>query len=197
MRFATSRMARRSRTIRPMSLWTTTGVACGSASRDVRRLCFRCCSRVEARQPREPAAAPCAAARHGPKGHATTAHRELDLSLPEHRRVALERRHCSFGGACELGCLSGVDRARAHGPSFQPPSGRFPVAPSCVAHVAANGGRAPNGHQETGQWPTRCSSTRPIRRRPGWSFCAATVSRNSTSSQPTANSFAAISISPR
>ena len=83
------------------------------------------------------------------------------------------------------------------GSSVPPQSGRFLVAPPCVARVATTGGRAPACHQEIGQCPTKCSSMRPIRRRPGWWFCAAIVSRNSTSSRPTVNSFAAISIWPR
>ena len=59
------------------------------------------------------------------------------------------------------------------------------------------GGSQPTRHKEIVQWPTRCSSTRRIRRRPGWSCCAATALRNSISRRRTANSFAAISISPR
>ena len=59
------------------------------------------------------------------------------------------------------------------------------------------GGCEPTRRKETVQWPIRCSSTRRTRRRPGWSYCAATVSRNSISRPRTANSFAAISISPR
>ena len=59
------------------------------------------------------------------------------------------------------------------------------------------GGSQPTRRKETVQWPTRCLSTRHIRRRPGWSCCAATASRNSISRPRTANSFAAISISPR
>ena len=37
------------------------------------------------------------------------------------------------------------------------------------------------------QWPTKCSSTRPIRRKPGWSSCAATASKNSISSPRSAS----------
>ena len=121
--------------------------------------------------------------RHGPEGHATTTRRNRTPSLPQQHRVA-ERR--SFGR-----CRS---RARLEGPSVQPQSGRLLVAPSRAAHVATKDGRAPAGHQEISQCPTKCSSMRPIRRRPGWLFCAAIVSKNSTSNQPTVNSFAATSI---
>src|SRR6516225_12464721 len=44
-----------------------------------------------------------------------------------------------------------------------------------------------HGPHEIYQWPTKCSSTRPIRRRPGWWFCAATASRNSTLNPRTAS----------
>src|SRR5215510_2504102 len=137
-----------------------------------------------------------AAAPSRAKGHAATAHRKLRQSLPKQRRVA-ERCDRCFGGQRGLGSLPCAELAHAPGSSFQPQSGRFPVAPSCTVHVAGNGGRAPTGHQEIGQCPTKCSSMRPIRRRPGWLFCAATVSRNSTSSPPAVSNFAATSIWPR
>src|ERR1700722_18548065 len=35
------------------------------------------------------------------------------------------------------------------------------------------------GPHEIMQWPTKCSSTLPIRRRPGWSSCGAIASKNS------------------
>jgi hypothetical protein len=94
--------------------------------------------------------------RHGPEGHATTERRDPIPSLPQQRRVA-ERRLFPFGSL----------RKCADGPSFQPQSGRFPVAPSCAAQVATKDGRAPAGRHENIQCPTRCSSMRPIRRRPG------------------------------
>ncbi len=75
--------------------------------------------------------------------------------------------------------------------SFHDKSGPSLFAPPVV------GGSEPTRRKETVQWPIRCSSTRHIRRRPGWSCCAATASRNSISRRRTANSFAAISISPR
>ena len=43
------------------------------------------------------------------------------------------------------------------------------------------------------KWPTRCLSTRPIRRKPGWSSCAATASRSLTSSPRSVSSSEAIS----
>ena len=42
--------------------------------------------------------------------------------------------------------------------------------------------------------PTKCLSTRPIRRRPGWSCCAAIASKNLISRPRNANNCAAISI---
>jgi hypothetical protein len=125
------------------------------------------------------------------KGHATTARRDLNRLPPQHRRLA-ERGHDCVRDLGELGCPPSVDPARAERSSFHPPSGRFPVAPRCAVHLAASG--VPAGHQEIGQCPTKCSSMRPIRRKPGWLFCAATVSKNSTSSLRAVNNFAAISI---
>ena len=138
----------------------------------------------ENQRPRSPSAAVPSRA----KGHAATAHRHLNRSLPMQPRVA-ERRG--------FGCLPCVDLARVQGSCFQPQSDRLPVAPSCAAQVAANGGRAPTGRQEIGKCPTKCSSMRRIRRRPGWLFCAAIVSRNSISSPPAVSNFAATSIWPR
>ena len=72
--------------------------------------------------------------------------------------------------------------ASRRGPQAHP----FPQSRSgrvrCLAPPWRAGGCAPTRRQETVQWPTKCSSTRPIRRRPGWSCCAAIASRNSTSS---------------
>ena len=56
------------------------------------------------------------------------------------------------------------------------------------------GGCQSTRRNETVQWPIRCSSMRRIRRKPGWSSCAATASRNSISKPLTASSSAAISI---
>ena len=45
-----------------------------------------------------------------------------------------------------------------------------PPALSAAVHAAGRG-----RPEETIQWPTRCSSMRPIRRKPGWSWCAGKV----------------------
>src|SRR5262249_12599330 len=111
------------------------------------------------------------------KGHATTARRDFNRSLPSHHGVR-ERRLDWFGAVRRRACLPRLDLARVQNSSFQPQSGRSSVAPSCAVHVAASA--APAGDQEIGQCPTKCSSIRPTRRRPGWLFCAAIVSRNST-----------------
>ncbi len=58
-------------------------------------------------------------------------------------------------------------------------------SPSSVADAARRQRHA--GPHEICKWPTKCSSTRPTRRRPGWWSCAATASRNSTSSPLTAS----------
>ena len=121
------------------------------------------------------------------KGHATTARRDLNRS--SHCRLA-ERGHDCIRDPGGPSCPPRVDLARAQPSSFHPQSGRFSVVPSCAVQVAANG--VPAGHQEIGQCPTKCSSMRPIRRKPGWLFCAATVSKNSTSSLQAVSNFAAI-----
>jgi len=60
------------------------------------------------------------------------------------------------------------------GRSTQRKSDLFPCLPPMRRDASGH------GPHEICQWPTKCSSTRPIRRRPGWWFCAATASRNST-----------------
>ncbi len=81
------------------------------------------------------------------------------------------------------------------------PRSRFPIRPihrqsgSCPAASPMRRGASRHaGPHEISQWPTKCSSTRPIRRRPGWSSCAAIASRNSTLSPRTASNYEAISI---
>ena len=61
----------------------------------------------------------------------------------------------------------------------QHPIGRPPLASPCAVNSARERGSV--RLSETFQWPTKCSSTRPIRRRPGSWCSAATASRNSTS----------------
>ncbi len=87
----------------------------------------------------------------------------------------------------------GLHRALAwpRDPSFHDRSGPSLFAPPFT------GGSEPTRRKETVQWPIKCLSTRRIRRKPGWSCCAATALRNSISRPRTANSFAATSISPR
>src|SRR5262249_33033485 len=134
-----------------------------------------------------------AAAPSRAKGHAATAHRNLHRLLPKQPRVA-ER---CFGGQRGLGSLPCAELAHAPGSSFQPQSGRFPVAPSCTVHVAGHGGRAANGPQENGPSPTKIPRGRPT---PGGArglFSAAPVSRNPTSNPPAVSNFAATSIWPR
>src|SRR5262245_7850006 len=183
---------------KPMFLWTPPVLRAAHAARNGGAAYLKAAipeSKIVSEENRRPRS-PSAAAPSRAKGHVATAHRKLSRSLPKQSRVA-ERCDRCFGGRRGLGSLPCAELAHAPGSSFQPQSGRFPVAPSCTVHVAGNGGRAPTGHQEIGQCPTKCSSMRPIRRRPGWLFCAATVSRNSTSSPPPVSNFAATSIWPR
>src|SRR5580704_14110333 len=64
--------------------------------------------------------------------------------------------------------------------------------PSTIADAAWKRRRA--GPYEIYKWPTKCSSTRRTRRRPGWSSCAAIASKNSTLNPPPASSSEATSI---
>ena len=57
----------------------------------------------------------------------------------------------------------------------------------CLPPPMRRGASRRAGLQEICQCPTKCSSTRPIPRRPGWSFCAATASKNSTLNPRTAS----------
>src|ERR1700691_980193 len=65
-------------------------------------------------------------------------------------------------------------------------------SPSSIADAARK--RRHAGPYEIYQWPTKCSSTRHIRRKPGWSSCAVIASKNSTLNPPPASNFEAISI---
>lgn len=80
---------------------------------------------------------------------------------------------------------------------FHPTFGKPLSLPSAAASIAAPSWHERARPKEMIQWPTKCSSMRPIRRKPGWSFYAATGLRNSTSNPPAAASFAATSISPK
>ncbi len=75
----------------------------------------------------------------------------------------------------------GASRTAAadRGPSLPHQSGRL-LALSPAPHRS----RERREHARPSEiilWPTKCSSTRPIRKKPGWWSCAATASRNSTS----------------
>ena len=100
-----------------------------------------------------------------------------------------------YFGRCVIGRCP--IESRRNGPSNQPYSGRRLVAPVRAARRAPRAGRVCACGQEICQWQTKCSSMRPTRRRPGWSFYAAIVSKNSTSNPPIVNNFAVISILPK
>ena len=97
---------------------------------------------------------------------------------------AMSQRHAQVAATAAL---------HVDGTSSAPASARTSPA-ALVSYRAPRAGRVCDCGQEICQWQTKCSSMRPTRRRPGWSFCAAIVSKNSTSNQPTVNSFAATSI---
>ena len=142
------------------------GGRCPWTTRPVAREVFVSCAgtvavlanalRADGGQPREPAAAhalpPCPPA----EGHATSARRESTESPSQQRRVAGRR---LFGRNLAV--------SRRKGRTVQRSSARPLVAPTCFARVAPQAGRARACLQEIGQCPTKCSSMRPTRRRPG------------------------------
>ena len=119
-------------------------------------------------------------------------HRDLDHA----ERRASERTAPPPGGGAATRAFAAVRRRADDFPVPIPPP-VWRVLLRALLPVHATPGRRRPIRQETAQCPTKCSSTPPTRRRPGWSCCVAAVSRNSTSSLLTAASCAAISISPK
>jgi hypothetical protein len=78
------------------------------------------------------------------------------------------------------GARSLADRSRLAGSEFPIRSihRQLGPSPSSIADAARKRRRA--GPYEIYKWPTKCSSTRRTRRKPGWSSCAAIASKNST-----------------
>ena len=102
----------------------------------------------------------------------------------------------------------GLDRPRARGTaSASGGRGGFdqlchthsgaPLAAPDAAAIAAPDLRKTACPRKIDQWPTKCSSTRPTRRKPGWSSCAAIAWRNSISNRRAADSSRATFILPR
>jgi hypothetical protein len=100
-------------------------------------------------RPRLRAAAPSRA-----EGHATTARREPNPS-PQHR-AAKRRYEPRLRIPPKPGCARWHSFTCCKGPSIQPQSGRFLVAPFRIAREATMGGRVPTCHQEIHQCPTKC-----------------------------------------
>ena len=142
-----SRAARR--TGEPMSLQPA-GAACGSLNSRAAGFPGSAANRGRAQQ-RAPR-------RQVPEGHGRTARRNRAVLLRHPYRVARRRR---FGSPRQLRSRANAALRRGHPLPFQPQSGQVPVAPPL------HGGRASTGRQEIGQCPTRCSSMRRIRRKPG------------------------------
>jgi hypothetical protein len=117
-------------------------------------------ARDDSRQPSETTAAPARAAAppraeaHATTGHARTARRE-PISSQQHR-VAERRHEPRLRIPRRPGCARWNSFACRRGPSIQPQSGRFLVAPFRIAREATMGGRAPACRQEIRQCPTKC-----------------------------------------
>src|SRR5258708_846664 len=87
-------------------------------------------------------------------GHATTARREPNPS--QQHRVAERRHEPRLRLPRRLGCARWNSFACCKGPSIQPQSGRFLVAPFRIAREAKMDGRVPACHQEIYRCPTKC-----------------------------------------
>jgi len=112
---------------------------------------------------------------------ALPSHRGLELMFEAQVKVSEKRLgsdRLSLAGGRPLLCLR---RSQLPDRSTQRKSDWFPR----LAPMRRDASR--HGPRENYQWPTKCSSTRPIRRRPGWLFCAAIASRNSTLNLRTAS----------
>ncbi|MEA3067905.1 MAG: hypothetical protein QOK41_1312 [Sphingomonadales bacterium] len=91
---------------------------------------------------------------HASTGHVTTARREPNPS--QQHRVAERRHEPRLRVPRKLGCARWNSFACCKGPSIQPQSGRFLVAPFRIAREATTGGRVPACHHEIRQCPTKC-----------------------------------------
>ena len=111
-------------------------------------------------------------------------HRKNNADAKRLPRASFEFRKSPFGEAREL----------AFWPSPHPRI-RWTVASPGCANFASRPPRPPPSRVP--KCPTRCLSMPPTRRRPGLSWSAAIASKNLISRPHSANSFAAISISPR
>src|SRR5262245_31875554 len=136
---------RRGRTSEADVLVDTTGVACGTYRAQRRGgLCFpRPLSRVERSpaQENQRLRSPSAAVPSRAKGHAASAHRHLNRSLPTQPRVA-ERRG--------LGCLPCVDLARVRGSCFSTPI--RPASGRDVLRRPGGGQRRPRANRSSRDW---------------------------------------------
>jgi hypothetical protein len=95
-----------------------------------------------------------AAALSRAEGHATTARREPNSS--QLHRAAKRRHEPRLRVPCKLGWARWDSFACCRGPSIQPQSGRFLVAPFRIAREATTSGRVPACRREIRQCPTKC-----------------------------------------
>jgi hypothetical protein len=91
---------------------------------------------------------------HATTGHATTARREPNPS--QQHRVAGRRHEPRLRIPRKPGCARWNAFACCKGPSVQPQSGRFLVAPFRHAREATMDGRVPACHHEIRPCPTKC-----------------------------------------
>jgi hypothetical protein len=157
-------LLRHSRIIKPMFLWTRPELREACASRDgAAGLLFRSSRRVEDRQSREYAVAPASASAPSRAG------KVMPRPRIESRFHRCDRNRASRNDAPVAAAMSSALEA----PSFNHSQAGFwsrrLASPAWRQWAAA----PPTSHQETSQCPTKCSSMRPIRRRPGWLCCAA------------------------
>jgi hypothetical protein len=108
-------------------------------------------------------------------------HRGSELMFETQVKVSIQRLGSDLFVACRRPAFLCLRRSQVPYRSTQQKSDCFPRFRPMRRDASRR------GPYENCKWPTKCSSTRPIRRRPGWLFCAATASRNSTLNLRTAS----------